>query len=385
MAYPLRRILRRRKVATLRNYQRTMVYAAAPHVQSLKLHKAGTHRGINDVTQTRASTIQMNEQVAEEQLLPLPDGRTLAYASTGTTSSSSIVIFFHGVFGIGTATSPLSPALVEKDVHFVAPTLPGWGNSSPVPSHVTFHDQLYLDITALLSHLRPDHTDELELYVCGGSFGTAPAQILYGAPYEKFPLGRCIRGMLLLAPLSPFPVHKGYTKCLSWSNYIAVGPPSRLLPFKLTSRLAKAVMKGKVDTPQHAEEFMEEFVLKKMSPAEKELCDKWKAAKGIKDGEEMKNMAVNVHRSVQKSWEGFMTVPDILHSTWGGYSPADLDDEHAKPVLLFLTKEDWEMKSMGEWLAAQLKSARIMYGEGGHVGSLFVLDDIWAEFMSHFA
>lgn len=33
---------------------------------------------------------------------------------------------------------------------------------------------------------------------------------------------------------------------------------------------------------------------------------------------------------------------------------------------------------MGEWLASQLKDVPIILGEGGHVGSLFVLDDIWA-------
>ncbi|KIP12645.1 hypothetical protein PHLGIDRAFT_58157, partial [Phlebiopsis gigantea 11061_1 CR5-6] len=60
------------------------------------------------------------------QLLSLTDGRTIAYTSVGTASSSRLVMFIHAVFGIGTATSPLSPALVEKDVHFVAPALQGW-------------------------------------------------------------------------------------------------------------------------------------------------------------------------------------------------------------------------------------------------------------------
>ena len=95
-------------------------------------------------------------------------------------------------------------------------------------------------------------------------------------------------------------------------------------------------------------------------------------------------MADGVYRSVEKGWDGYMAVPDILHSDWGGYSPADLDEEHSKPVLLFLTKEDWEMTRMGEWLASKLKNVRIRYGEGGHVGSLFIMDDIWKDFMSQF-
>ena len=325
----------------------------------------------------------MNEQPVEEQLLPLPDGRTLAYASTGTASSSRVVIFFHGVFGVGTATNPLSPIFIEKGVHFIAPTLPGWGNTSPVPPHIPFHEQLYQDVSALLSYLYPDD-NELELYISGGSFGTVPAQILYAAPYERFPAGRHIRGMLLLAPFSPFRVHKEYAKCLSWVNYVAVGPLSRVLPFKLASRLGRLVMENKVDTREHAEAFLKDFVFKNMKHAERELYENWKAAKGLKDGEELKQMADGVYRSVQKTWDGFMAVPSILHSSWGGYSPADLDEEHSKPVLLFLTKEDWEMTRMGEWLASKLKNARVRYGEGGHLGALFIMDDIWRDFMSQF-
>lgn len=325
----------------------------------------------------------MNEQPVEEQLLSFPDGRVLAYASAGSTTSSCVVIFFHGAFGVGAAANPLSPALTEKNVHFIAPTLPGWGNTSPVPPYIPFHEQLCQDISALLSHLHPDD-NELQLYISGGSFGTVPAQILYGAPYDIFPVGRHIRGMLLLAPFSPFRVHKEYTKCLSWTNYIAIGPASRIIPFKLASRLARLVMKNKTDTRDHAEAFLQDFVFKNMTPAERELCKNWKAAKGIRDGEEMKRMSDGVYQSVQKSWDGFMTMPDIAHSDWGGYSPGDLDNEHSKPVLLFLTKEDWEMTRMGEWLASKLKNARVRYGEGGHVGSLFVMDDIWADFMSQF-
>ena len=95
-------------------------------------------------------------------------------------------------------------------------------------------------------------------------------------------------------------------------------------------------------------------------------------------------MAQGVHRSVRRGWDGYMVVAETMHSNWGGYSPAELDDEHTKPVLLFLTNEDWETKKMGEWLATQLRNTRVKYGEGRNLGGLFVLDDIWADFMSQF-
>ena len=321
---------------------------------------------------------------ASEHLLSLPGGRIVAYSTAGDASSTDVVIFFHGVFGVGTAPTTLSPALIERKIHYVAPTLPGWGSTSPTAPGVSFHEQLYQDTSSLIQHLHPN-VEDLSLYISGGSFGSVAAQILYGAPYERFPLGRRVQGMLLLAPFSPFRVHKEYAKCLSWQSWIGVGPPSRIVPFSLIMRVASSIMKRKVDTPEHAEEFMHLFVFKHMADPERELYERWKAEKGIKDGEEVKPLADGVYRSVQKSWEGFTAVPDILHSDWGRYSPADLDEEHSKPVLLFLTKEDNETKKMGEWLAGKLKKAKVRYGEGGHVGSLFVMDDIWSDFMSRFS
>lgn len=320
---------------------------------------------------------------ADEHLLLLPDGRTVAYSTAGDPSSKDVVIFFHGAFGIGSAPTTLAPVFIERKLFFVAPTLPGWGNTSPTPSGTPFHEQLYNDTTAVIQRLHPD-IDDLRLYISGGSFGTVAAQIIYGAPYVNFPLGRCIQGMLLLAPFTPFRVHKNYASCLSWNSWLGVGPPSRIIPGNLIMRLAASAMKSKTDTREHAEAFMRDFMFKNMTEAERKLCEKWKVDKGIKDGEETRHLADGLYRSVHKSWEGFKAIPDIFHSDWGGYSPAELDDEHSKPVLLFLTNGDRETKKMGEWLAEKLKNARVRYGEGGHIGSMFVMDDIWADFMSQF-
>ncbi|PSR71820.1 hypothetical protein PHLCEN_2v12321 [Hermanssonia centrifuga] len=323
----------------------------------------------------------MAEVNVDEQLLELSEGRVLAYAEGGEPSSTEVVIFFHGVFGVGKVPTTTPPPLEERHVHCINPTLPGWGNSSSVPPHMTFHDYLYEVITALLTHLHPN-SENLRLYIAGGSFGTVPAQMLYGAPYEKFPLGRHIAGLLLLAPFSPFHAHKEYNKCLTWPNYIMIGRPGYLLPFKLIPRIASLGMKGKVDTREHAEKFIHEFAFAKMTPVERELCERWKAKRGIKNGDEGKDLADMIYRSVQKTWDGFLALPSITHSGWGGYSPANLDEEHAKPVLIVLSHNDWEMKKMGEWLGSQLKNSRVRYEEGGHIAGMFVMDDIWQDFFS---
>ncbi len=61
-----------------------------------------------------------------EHLLSLPNGGTLAYAQAGNPASSDVVIFFHGVFGVG-SIKRIPPVLKEKDILLLHPTLPGWG------------------------------------------------------------------------------------------------------------------------------------------------------------------------------------------------------------------------------------------------------------------
>ena len=322
----------------------------------------------------------MDDRPTNEHILDLGEGRVLAYADGGVPTSNEVVIFFHGAFGVG-AMSRIAPILEERRVHSITPTLPGWGESSAAPTYMPFCTYLYRIMTTLITTLHPD-TSNLRLYIAGGSFGTVIAQILYGAPYDQFPLGRHIVGMLLLAPFSPPFVHKEFSQCLSFANYLMVGAPGRLLPFKLIPRLGKLMMKGKTDTREHAEQFLREFAFNKMTPEERAACEKWKVERGLKDGEEVKEMADGVYRSVKHSWAGFFAIPDIIQSDWGGYSPALLDDEHSKPVLLVLTHGDVETKKMGEWLGANLKNASIRYEAGGHIGSLFVMDSIWEDFMS---
>ena len=41
----------------------------------------------------------------EDKTLSLPDGRTLAYADSGNTSSTTVVLFLHGAFGVGDAAA----------------------------------------------------------------------------------------------------------------------------------------------------------------------------------------------------------------------------------------------------------------------------------------
>lgn len=320
---------------------------------------------------------------SKEEYLQLDGSRVLAYAHIGNASSNNVVLFLHGVFGVGRASpKTIAPIFIEKDIHYLAPTLPGWGNSSSPPASTTFHNYLYEVITALVTHYHPN-TSDINLYVSGGSYGTIAAQMLYGASYDIFPLGRQIAGLMLLAPFSPPHIHKDYTKCLSWANYIAIGPPSQYLP---TLKLGKIGMQGKVNTLEKAAAFIHDFGFKKMTPKEREAFERYKEKRGIAEGETEKSMGEGAYSSVTKTWDGFLSVADVYHSGWGGYDPTSLDEEHArKPVLLVMNYEDRDNKLMGEWLLKNMRNAQARYEEGGHMASMFVLDDIWADFLNRYS
>ncbi|KAF9076003.1 hypothetical protein BDP27DRAFT_1415153 [Rhodocollybia butyracea] len=254
----------------------------------------------------------------QDKRLLLPDGRILAYADNGNTSSLTVCLYFHNVFNVGDA-SRLSPALHER-VHLICPTAPGWGMSSPVPDSTQYASTITADISALLNHLHPDSSN-LRLIICGHSFGSISAQILYGASYASFPYGYCIAGLILLDPLSPPQCHKDYWRFLSWQSYFLTGPPSRLLPFNFFGLLAKFAIKGKFQNEASAENFVRTTLL--VMPTEEDETEEiaqWKADKGMADGQYEREVARNAVYSVALTWQGFLEIPQIYHSGWAGFA-----------------------------------------------------------------
>jgi pimeloyl-ACP methyl ester carboxylesterase len=326
--------------------------------------------------------------MSSEKLLAFPDGRTLAYEHTGLLTSSIVVIFFSGTLSVGTAHH-LGRILTSKGVHYIAPTLPGYGNTSPLAHRTTYAATMASDISALIDHLYPDAFD-LTLYIAGGSFGTVPAQMLYGAPFDVFPAGRYIKGLLLLGPFPPLKNDKEknfvYTRCMSWSNYISVGPPSRILPFRLLQHALKLVIQSKLSSQENAETFIRQLIFDKMGEEEKETYRAWREERGYAEGQLEREFAQMNRRSVEKSWEGLLSGPDVLHEDWGwgGKKLGELDEEHTKgrPVLLVTTIEDtMTPPAWAEYLATKYANARLKKIGGGHLAGLFHMEEIWKEFL----
>ncbi|TFK43376.1 Alpha/Beta hydrolase protein [Crucibulum laeve] len=315
--------------------------------------------------------------VPNEKYLRLPEDRILAYSENGNPSSSTFVIFFHGVFGVGNASDP-NPILVQKDVHFVAPTLLGWGNSSIRKPSTPYFIQLAADITALIEHLHPDDPN-LKLYIAGGSFGTVPAQMLYGASFDIFPPGRRLVGCMVLAPFSPFLWHTEYTKTMTTPNYIMVGPPSQYIPFRLLQHLAVIMMQGKLKTIEGAESFIRKTLFDNMDEEERLTFHTWAEERGKTTGQVQREMSENTVRSVRNTWGGFLEVSDVIHGDWG-FRPDHLDEEHTKrPILVVASKGDtMAPDAMAKWLASTYKNVRYESVSGGHLGALYHLDRMWS-------
>ncbi|KAG0705530.1 Alpha/Beta hydrolase protein [Suillus ampliporus] len=322
-----------------------------------------------------------------ERLLPLRDGRTLAYTESGNLSSKTVILFMHGLFSIGDASQMESPVILSKNVRFVMPTLPGWGNTSPSPPSTPYRDCLASDMTALLFHLYPDSNgNDIKLYIAGTSYGTVSAQILYGAPYDKFPFGRCISDVLLCGALSPFRYHKGYAKSMTWKYYIVAGPISYYMPFNLISHAIKFLVVKHWSSIESVEATYR-GLFDKLDREERKAFEKWCEGCG-KVPEDVartyvQTLARNKVKSTSKSWEGFMLMAPLLHSDWG-FRPDALDEEHSRPRVLLTASKDDILSSMAyaHYLAANYKNARIKDIHGQHLSIVYQMDEVWAEFLA---
>ncbi|TCD71531.1 hypothetical protein EIP91_008912 [Steccherinum ochraceum] len=318
-----------------------------------------------------------------EHHLDLVGGRTLHYAEAGYPHSNDIVLFFHGAFAVGSIPEPLPLTLRERRVHSIAPTLPGWGTSSPPSNLRSYSKTVCEDVATLIRHLHPNGQNLLRLYIAGVSFGTVAAQMLYGAPYDVFPFGDRIVGLLLVAPYSPFRMHKGYTKCLSWSRYFSIGPWAKHLPLNIVSVIRASRLKDRLSTPEHATGFFREQLSAHMTSKDKKEYEAWLLAKGKSEMAFEDEVGEMMRQSVEGTWAGFIQIPKVLHAKWG-YKLKKLGRDHEVSVLLVTMGADREGTGMGDWLAKHMENVERWEVQGsGALGWLYMMDEIWAKFLAH--
>lgn len=314
-----------------------------------------------------------------EHILPLLDGRQLAYAEAGDPLSDTVVLNIHGLFTYGQIdTKNLAPVFSQKSLHLIWPTQPGWGRSTPAPAKVPYRTFLCGDMTALLNHTRP--VPPKHIYIVGGSYGTLGAQILYGAPYDQFPYGKHIAGLMILGPFSPFNQHKDYAKTFTLSSYLSIGPAAPYVPF--LSTLSRIAVSSKLKNVESAQAFLSNIFHSKMGDGDKEEFLEWRAKKGGEEGQFEREMAEKMVKSVEFSWEGFKSTATHLHEDWG-FKVGGLDDEHTKaPVLIVCAdKDDMSPPEMARWLDAHYKNSTVKVLSGGHLAAVTRMDQLWEEFL----
>lgn len=321
--------------------------------------------------------LQMTIIVNEDKFLELPNGRTLAYQDIGDASGSIVVLFFHGNIGVGNA-SIVHPVFQEKCVHFIAPTLPGWGRSTPRDSKEPYDVCIATSISTLLDTLHPNDPN-LKIYVSGGSFGTVPAQILYGASFDLFPYGRQIAGCLIYAPFSPPKYHLEQSKLMTFPNWVSVGSPSQMVPYRLVQRLIlSCIIRGKVRTADKAEALVRELFFDSMNEGERAVYEQWKEKHILQEGELERSVAQDMVKSISYSGEGFLEMADAIHSDWG-FNPDALDEDHNQRPILIVTSSGDTMapEGMAIWLNRHYKNSHLERVEGSHIAAYFHLDELW--------
>ncbi len=318
---------------------------------------------------------------AQEDTLALPDGRTVSYSHVGPHDSQIVVLWLHGLFSVGDASHPSQP-IRARNARYIAPTLPGWGDTSPLAPGTTFPETVVADTRAVLEHLYPAHdpaTSTMRIYVAGGSFGTCPAQVISGAPYDKFPFGRQIVAVMLLAPMSPPREDPDYNKSLKWQDWFSVGAPSRVVPFNLVLRAAKMAIQGKVKDAAAAERLLRGMYFDNMDAEEKARFAEWRERGGAAEGEFERRMSEGMVRSVSRTWDGFLGTADALHSDWG-FRIGELDEDHErKLVVVAVGRGDTSMFNMSRFLIQSYKRTKLVEYEGGHLSAAWSMDKIWED------
>jgi pimeloyl-ACP methyl ester carboxylesterase len=329
--------------------------------------------------QLPASSIFNDLQVSNEKYISLSDGRQLAYTEQGDTNSDQIIIFFHGAFGIGDFSDD-KKLYKEIGYHFIAPTLPGWGNSSPWPENQPILNYPN-DIHQLLSSLKKNDNKNLRITVAGGSYGSVFAQICFSTSTDIMPEINNVQSLIVLSGFSPFKYHNTYTTGMSWTNYFAVGMPA--IYFPSITKLVGLYIQKKIHNIEEAKVFLRNKIFDQMDDEEKDKLRKWEEERNKPPGWVIEMMSRNMCISISKTMAGFHAIPKVIHSDWG-FDPKTLPTSPKRKVLIIAAKGDkLAHMEMSTYLVESYPNAEIQILNGGHLAAFYELDEIMKNWLTN--
>lgn len=334
-----------------------------------------------------------------EHLLTLKDGRTLAWTQCGADAKISrrVLVFLHGVFGVGDSTPQSGTFCKARGFVGLAPTLPGWGRSSPFPAGAPL-SAYAADIQELIHHVlggeAPTH-----VVAFGGSYGSIWAySVAANSPPQiatRIEPASAVCGLIAMGAFSPFREHKEHTVDMSWMNWFSVSAASRSWFLRWIHPLFGKVISSKIaGNLQGSLDVLRSILTgpKAMTAEEKQTVTAWAEGFGLTFEDWERNMARNMSLSTLHTVEGFKGVPDMLNSDWGfqlahidvGQSKdgAELPAIHKVPavlprvVVVGAKNDHLSPLVLQRYVAAHIPGAQLIELEGNHISAIVSLWDI---------
>jgi pimeloyl-ACP methyl ester carboxylesterase len=257
-----------------------------------------------------------------EELITLRDGRTLAFVRGGNPVSKKVLIFLHGVFGVGENNPHMSKFYASLNVRSLTPTLPGWGRSSPFPAAAPL--SAYAEDIRQLLDFALGGDKATHIIIIGGSYGSvwAYACAANNPPDQgmKIEPKEAICSLVTLGSLTPHRENPTYTENMTWMNWFTVSRPATYWPLSLIhSSMGKLIRSKVAGNLDGARGILRQILTgpKAMLPEERDKISEWTAQFGSTFEQWEDNMARNMSLSVLHTMDGWNRVPETLNSDWG--------------------------------------------------------------------
>jgi pimeloyl-ACP methyl ester carboxylesterase len=270
----------------------------------------------------------------EPQLLPLPDGRDLAWIEVGTPDGPP-VLFLHGGADSRLAALLLADAAAAAGVRLIAPERPGFGRSSPQPGRTIMGcgDDMALLADAL----------SIDTFAVVGHSGGGPHALAVAARMPDR-----VRRVTVVAGAAPE----------------AAGAAGMVIPFRVGRWLSirwpamhRRLLERHLSDLSDAERFIEQYG--RISPGDRALFE---AHPGV--GEALvADMREGYAQGVDAAWHE----ASLYYSDWG----FPLSDVRAPVELVYSRQDPNAAPGWGPWLAERLPDSSLtLLDDEGHISIL---------------
>eukprot|EP01122_Echinamoeba_exundans_P013591 TRINITY_DN5960_c0_g1_i1.p1 TRINITY_DN5960_c0_g1~~TRINITY_DN5960_c0_g1_i1.p1 ORF type:complete len:354 (-),score=45.95 TRINITY_DN5960_c0_g1_i1:808-1869(-) len=335
--------------------------------------------------------------IRDEELLTLRDGRTMAFVRGGNPNSKKVLIFLHGVFGVGENNPHMSEFYSSLKVRSLTPTLPGWGRSSPFPPAAPLSAYAE-DIRQLLDFVLPGQT-ATHIIIMGGSYGSvwAYACAANNPPDHTMRIepADAICSLVTLGSLTPHRENPNYTENMSWMNWFSVSRPATWWPLSLIHPSVGKLIRSKVAGNLDGARAMLRQILtgpKAMLPEERQQITVWSAGFGSSFEQWEDNMARNMALSVLHTMDGYNRVPETLNADWGfklsdikipktaegtGELPratlTEIPSKLPAVVIVGCVRDHLSPITNQRYIASQIPGAQLIELQGNHISAVVSL------------